>query len=132
VAVRGILYFGALVPFVVIYGTKERGLVIAPTIALIGGTLAWLLLRDFPATSARRLLYAAIVALVLGEVTWAFGNWSVSGLVGGAGIWLVFYVLSGSLEHAVQGALDRRTALEYAAVGLVGAAILLLSSPWRA
>jgi hypothetical protein len=85
VGVRVVVYALALLLIVVIYSTKERALLVAPAIALVGG----------------------------------------------AALWLALYVLSGTLEAEAGGSLDRRIALEYIVVAVVGAAfILLVSRPW--
>jgi hypothetical protein len=131
VAVRVVVYLIALVAMVLIFGTKERGLFIAPPVAVIGGAGTWYLLGDTPADPRRRMILAAGVGLLLGQLTWAFGYWNVAALVGGAGLWLGFYVLSGVAEHAASLNLDRRIAAEYALVALIGAlVILVVARPW--
>jgi hypothetical protein len=133
VAVRVIVYIVALVVMVLIYGTKQRGLIIAPPIAIIGGAAAWYLLGDTPLDSRRRLITAGGVALLMGELTWAFGYWNVPALVGGAGLWLGFYVLSGVVEHGASLSLDRRIAVEYGLVAAIGTIVILaVARPWSA
>ncbi len=99
VAVRVAVYVIALVLMGVIYGTKERGLFIAPPVGLIGAAGMWYLLGDTPVDTRRRITMAAGVGLVLAELTWAFGYWDVAALVGGAALWLGFYVLSGTVPR---------------------------------
>ena len=131
VAVRVVVYVIALVLIVLIYGTKERGLLIAPPVALVGIAGAWYLLGDTPTQRRRRIVLALGVGLLLGELTWAFGYWNVTPLVGGAGLWLAFYVLSGVVEHGALHNLDRRIAAEYALVALLGTlVILVVARPW--
>ena len=132
VIVRIAVYVAALVPIVFIYGTKERGLIIAPPIGLICAAATWYLLGDTPAQTTRRLLLAAGVGLVLAELTWALGYWSVMPFVGGAALWLAFYVLSGVVEHGASDTLDRRITFEYGFVALVGVVVVMLTAPWRA
>lgn len=131
VAIRVIVYILALVLMVLVYGTKQRGLVIAPPVALLGAAGSWYLLGDTPLDRRRRLINAAGVGLLLGELTWAFGYWNVPPLVGGAALWLGFYVLSGVIEHGASLTLDRRIAVEYALVALIGMlVILVVARPW--
>lgn len=131
--VRILVYFLALVALVLIFGTKQRGLLIAPPIALVGSAATWYLLGDTPAEGPRRLTLSVGVGFVLGQLTWAFGYWNVAALVGGAGLWLGFYVLSGVAEHGASSTLDRRVALEYGVVALIGAlVILVVARPWSA
>lgn len=131
VAVRVAVYVLALALMVVVYGTKARGLFMAPPVALLAAAGTWYLLGDTPADRRRRLLCSGGVGLLLGELTWAFGYWNVAAVVGGAGLWLGFYVLSGVVEHAATDNLDRRIGAEYALVALIGAlVILLVVRPW--
>ncbi len=129
---RVVIYLVALVPITWIYSTKERGLLIAPPIALIAAVASWFFFGEADASPRRRLIYAAVVGLAVLELTWAFGYWAVVPFVGGAGIWLSFYVLSGVAEHALAGTLNRRVTVEYVVVSLVGVIVVLASAPWRA
>ena len=135
VGVRVLVYLVGLILMVLVYGTKQRGLIIAPPVALVGGAGTWYLLGDTPLTSRARLINAAGVGLLLAELTWALGYWDISGagLVGGASLWLAFYVLSGVIEHAASQTLDRRIGIEYALVAVIGTIGILWSShPWSA
>jgi hypothetical protein len=133
IAVRVVVYLVALALMVLVYGTRQRGLFIAPPIALISAAGTWYLLGDTPLDARRRLLNAAGVGILLAELTWAFGYWNVPALVGGAGLWLGFYVLSGVVEHGASLSLDQRIAAEYALVGLIGTLVILaVARPWSA
>ena len=129
---RVVVYLVALVPITWIYSTKERGLLIAPPIAAIAAVASWFFFGEARPSPIRRAVYAAVVGLAVLELTWAFGYWAVVPFVGGAAIWLSFYVLSGVAEHALAGTLDRRVTVEYAVVSLVGVVVVLASAPWRA
>ena len=130
-AVRAAVYIVALVLMGLIYGTKERGLFIAPPVGLLGAAGTWYLLGDTPVDARRRLVLAAGVGSLLAELTWAFGYWDVAALVGGAALWLGFYVLSGIVEHGASLSLDNRIAAEYAVVAAIGSLIILvLTRPW--
>jgi hypothetical protein len=133
IAVRVVVYLVALALMVLVYGTRQRGLFIAPPIALISAAGTWYLLGDTPLDARRRLLNAAGVGILLAELTWALGYWNVPALVGGAGLWLGFYVLSGVVEHGASLSLDQRIAAEYALVGLIGTLVILaVARPWSA
>jgi hypothetical protein len=125
------VYLVALVLMGLIYGTKERGLFIAPPVGLLGAAGTWYLLGDTPVDARRRLILAGGVGLLLAELTWAFGYWNVAALVGGAALWLGFYVLSGVVEHGAALSLDHRIAAEYALVAAIGSlVILVVARPW--
>jgi hypothetical protein len=133
VSVRVAVYLIGLVLMVLVYGTKQRGLLIAPPIGLIGAAGTWYLLGDTPLDARRRLVNALVAGLLLAELTWAVGYWDVAALVGGAGLWLAFYVLSGVVEHGASQSLDRRIAAEYALVALIGSVVILaVARPWSA
>jgi hypothetical protein len=131
VAMRVLVFAIALLFIVLIYSTKERALFIAPPIALIVGAATWYLLGDTPLDGRRRLWFAGTAALILVELTWSIGYWSTLPLVGGAALWLGLYVLSGVLEASATASLDRRIAMEYAAVAAIGLVLVLaISRPW--
>lgn len=131
VVVRALVYVIALVLIVLIYGTKARGLFIGPPIGLLTGVGTWYLLGDTPADGRPRIWLASGVGAVMAEMTWAIGYWSVVPFVGGAALWLCFYVLSGVVEHGAGGVLDRRVLLEYVSVAVVGTlVVVLLAHPW--
>jgi hypothetical protein len=133
VAVRVIVYLVALALMVLIVGTKLRGLLIAPPIAVLSAAGTWYVLGDTPLDGRRRLINAGGVGLLLAELTWAVGYWDVPALVGGAALWLGFYVLSGVVENAASLSLDRRIAAEYAGVALLGSVVILaIAQPWNA
>lgn len=133
VAVRVLVYIVGLALMVLVYGTKQRGLVIAPPVGVIGAAGTWYLLGDTPLDGRQRLMAAGTVFLLLGELTWALGYWNVPALIGGAALWLGFYVLSGVVEHGASHTLDRRIAAEYAIVALIGTLVILgVARPWSA
>ena len=131
VAVRVFVYLIGLALMVLLFGTPLRGLLIALPVGVVSGAGTWYLLGDTPLDARRRLINAAGVGLLLAELTWVVGYWNVPALVGGATLWLGFYVLSGVIEHAAALTLDRRIAAEYALVALIGAVVILaVARPW--
>jgi hypothetical protein len=133
VAVRVAVYILALILIVLVYGTRERGLLIAPPIGVLAAAGTWYLLGDTPLVARRRIVLSVGIGLLLAELTWAFGYWNVASLVGGAALWLAFYVLSGVTEHGAVLNLDRRIAAEYSLVASAGALVILaVARPWSA
>jgi len=131
VLVRVLVYIIALVLIVLVYGTRQRGLIVAPPVGLVAAAGTWYLLGDTPLDPRRRLINALGVGLLLAELTWAVGYWDVLPPVGGAGLWLAFYVLSGVVEHGAAANLDRRIAREYAVVAFIGVVVILtFARPW--
>src|SRR5438105_2392120 len=127
VAVRVVVYLVALAAIVLIYGTKQRALYIAPPIGLLTGLGTWYLLGDTTADPLRRLYLAGGVGLLLAELTWVLGYWKVPVFVGSAALWFALYVLSGIIEHGAGRSLERRIVVEYSVVASVGVVVILLS-----
>ena len=124
-------YVAAFALFTMVYQTKERSLVTATSTAALAALLSVVLLRSAPASFTRTALYAVLIGLAAGEVTWALNYWVVLALVGGAVLLLVFYVLVGVVDGILHGELNRRLLIEYSSVGLLGFLLILSTGPWR-
>ena len=124
-------YVAAFTLFTMIYQTKERSLVTATSMAVLAALLSLAMLRSAPAPRKRTMLYAGLIGLAAGEVTWALNYWVVLALVGGAVLLLLFYVLVGVAEGILAGELTRRLLIEYSSVGLLGFLLILSTGPWR-
>ena len=124
-------YLAAFGLFTLVYQIKERSLISATTTAFVAAVLSLVLLRGAGAARERTLLYAALIGVALGEVTWALNYWVVRELVGGAVLLLIYYVLVGLIEIVLRGELSRRLLAEYLGVGIVGFLFILSTAPWR-
>lgn len=124
-------YLAALGLFTLIYQIKERSVISAISTALVAGLLSLALLRGAGALRRRTMLYAILIGLALGEVSWALNYWVVKELVGGAVLLLLYYVLVGLIEIVLRGELSRRLLAEYIGVGIVGFLFILSTAPWR-
>jgi hypothetical protein len=124
-------YVAAFALFTLIYQTKQRSLVTATSMAALAALLSAVMLRSAPSPRRRTTLYAALIGLAAGEVTWALNYWVVLALVGGAVLLLLFYVLVGVVEGILAGQLSRRLLIEYSGVGLLGFLLILSTGPWR-
>lgn len=124
-------YLAAFGLFTLIYQIKERSLISATTTAFVSLLLSLAMLRGAGAARQRTILYAALIGMALGEVTWALNYWVVRELVGGAVLLLVFYVIVGLIEIVLRAALSRRLLAEYLGVGIVGFLFILSTAPWR-
>ena len=124
-------YVAAFALFTMVYQTKVRSLITATSMAGLAALLSLIMLRSTPSPRKRALLYAGLIGLVTGEVTWALNYWVVLALVGGAVLLLMFYVLVGLVEGILHGELSRRLLIEYSSVGLLGFLLILSTGPWR-
>ena len=126
----GLLLFTHGVAFfllIVIYSNKWRSLYSASAIAL-ATTLMLLQLTDGEEIAwLRRLLYAVVGGLLIGQMTWALNFWAAVGWTGGIMLLVCFYFIAGMSLHAIRGKLGRREALEYILVSAVAAGITAFS-----
>jgi hypothetical protein len=126
-----LIYLAAFGLFTLIYQIKERSLISATSTAFVSVLLSLAMLRAAGAARSRTFLYAALIGVALGEVTWALNYWVVRELVGGAVLLLVFYVIVGLIEIVLRAELSRRLLAEYLGVGIVGFLFILSTAPWR-
>ncbi len=116
-----IVGFGlALLMFVVIYYTRTRSALSATGVLLVGGMAALALLRQRPQAITKTWLFAAIIGVCLGQITWALNYWRMGALQAGLLLLVIFYVLVGLAQQQIFGTLSRRALWEFGAVSLVG------------
>lgn len=137
-----LVHMNALFLYGAIYVLKLRSLFSASSLVVLSFLQAFVLLRRSPhgqpaasqeyadslsspgraePTNRRApLVYAAIVGLCVGEMTWPLNYWVVEGMVGGVFLLSIFYSLVNLSRHHLQGTLTRRIVFEYVLVGLLG------------
>ena len=118
-------YTIALILYIALYGLRWRSLFSATGVLAVSGLLSLELLREESQHIGRTWLYAGIIALAMGELTWALNYCSLDAKVGGYLLLLVFYLLTGLSQQYLWGRLKRRVAIEYSLVGAAGLAALL-------
>jgi hypothetical protein len=114
-----LIYVTAFFLYSAIYGQRVRSLFSATSIVVSSFLLALALLHRYGGKRQTRL-YAAIIGLCVGQVTWPLNYWVVSGMFGGAFLLFVLYALANPARLQLQGQLTWRAALEYILVGLIG------------
>jgi intracellular septation protein A len=124
------VYVAALFLFVTVYTSRVRSILSASSVLLVSGMLALDLFRIPPNKAWRLWLYAGLVALTMGQLTWAMNYVRMDARVGGAFLLLVFYVLTGIIQQYLWRRLTRRMLLEYAFVGLMGMALVSGLARW--
>lgn len=126
-----LLYALALVPLALVSQSRGPQWLTAVGAGLVGYVFGTVLILRLGAPLAQASVYGLGFGLVLAEVAWAISYWSVASLVGGAVLWLVFYVLAGLSQAALEDSLDRRVIIEYAVVTALGLGMVLLARPWE-
>ncbi|GAB4541343.1 MAG: hypothetical protein Kow0063_32120 [Anaerolineae bacterium] len=115
--------------FVVIYQTRARSILTATEILCVSGLLAASLFRAGPAQMGRSWLFAGLVALVMGQCTWAINLWRIPPLTAGLWLLLVYYLFTGLAQQHLLGRLTRRALVEFAVVAAVGLFVILRYAP---
>jgi len=74
--------------------------------------------------TAKTWLFAAVISLSMGQITWTLNYWRVSALTDGFLLLLIFYVLVGLAQQQLLGKLSRRALWEFGSV--VAVALLVI------
>ncbi len=119
-----ISYALALALFTVIYYPRLRSVVSASGVMLTAGLLALALLRSRPDRTPTVWLYSTVIALSLGQMTWALNYWRVGTLQAGLVLFAAFYALTTAARQSLNNRLTRRAVAE---IGGVTAVILAAS-----
>lgn len=125
VGLTALTYIVALALFGWARFTGTRAALSSTFTAALAGLLSLRLLMLNGGGFARSLMYSGMVGLVVGEAMWAMNYWRVVPIGAGLLLLVIFYVSHGLLQQHLTGHLTRRTAIEFAAVGVVGAVIAL-------
>jgi len=118
------VHFLALILLAMIYVQKLRSLYSAVAIVAVVSALAFLAMQGVSHPRERRLLYAVLTGLVLGETTWALNYWRATGWLGGAVLFVCFYFITGLILAHLERALRFRDVVEYGGVALLAFGIL--------
>ncbi len=114
--------------FGLIFGARLRTVISAPGIMVASGLLSVELYRNSETSAWRIWLYAALTALLMGELIWALNYTALSTPAGAALLLLAFYTLTGLVQQHLWGRLTPRVIIEYLVVlglGLLAVIILL-------
>ena len=115
--------------FSAIFAPKVRSIVSATAILVASALIAAELFRG-SARGSLHPIYVGVVALALGQVTWALNYWVLGALAGGAILLLVFYTLTGIIRSYLDGTLGVRILSEHLAVAGVGLLAVVAGGLW--
>ena len=130
----------AFLLFSVVYGAKVRSLFSASAAGVVAALLLFeLLSRDaawhralgLPVEGRRTTLGLLSLAggLLVAELMWGLNYWAaLSTLIGGAFLFVVFYIVHGLASHYVDRNLSRQLLVEYGIVGAVGLGAVFASA----
>lgn len=123
-------YLTAFSLFAAIYSTKIRSSVSATAILAISILISLEMFRGTESNVQRTWLYATVVGIVMGQITWALNYWVISGLAGGVFLLIAFYILCGIVQNHFLGKLNLRLAAEFGVVGIIGLGLAMSSGFW--
>lgn len=129
-----LVHLTAVILFIVIYDARLRSLVSGTAVLLVATLLPARLFWPLTPNLRQTFLYAAIVGLALGQMTWVFNYWRLSGLQGGFLLLLLLYSLTGLLQQHLAGQFEdakngRRILLEYGGVIVIGLLVVGTAVP---
>jgi hypothetical protein len=110
-----------------IYIHKVRSLFSATAVLIVGILLLIALTEGEEELFVRRLVYALVGGLMLGQVTWALNYWQATGWTGGAVLLVCFYLFGGLILTHLRSSVHLRDVIEYGAVSSVALGIVVYS-----
>ncbi len=117
-------YVVALVFFIVVYQTRSRSALSATMILLISAMVALALLRQTPKEIKKTWLFAAVIGLSMGQITWALNYWRTGALNAGLLLFLIFYLMVGLAQQRLLGTFSRKTLWEFGAIASVALLVI--------
>jgi hypothetical protein len=112
--------------FILIYQTRSRSAISATSVMVVSAIGALGLLGYDPKQVSKIWLFAAVVGLGLGQITWALNYWRTGALNAGLLLFLIFYVLVGLSQQQLAGTLSQRSLWEYGAIASVALVVILI------
>lgn len=124
-----IAYVLAFALYSAIFAPKFRSILSATAVLVASGLIAAELLRG-TGRPASHPLWVGVIALVLGQATWALNYWVLGALAGGAILLLIFYTVTGIVRSHLNDALVPSVLTEHLAVAGVGLAAVFVGGLW--
>jgi len=119
-----VTYVIAFIALAMIYINKYRSVYSASAVTLICFLLLLQMTDGEHASLLRRIVYAVVGALVVGQVTWVINYWSATGWTGGAFLLAVFYLVAGLSAAQLRDRVQAFDVVEFGGVALVAIAIV--------
>jgi hypothetical protein len=112
--------------FAVVYSYDVALVPSALALGLVSLLLSVEVLREAEADPVRALVFAGIVGLIVSQARWALYFLPLESYLAGVFLLLVFYMVSGLVQHHLTDDLDGPVILEFATIALVGVLIVTL------
>lgn len=124
-----IAYGISFVLFSAIFAPKVRSILSATAVLVASALIAAELLRG-SGRPALHPLWVFVIAVTLGQVTWALNYWVLGAYAGGAILLLVFYTITGLVRSYLNGSLAPRLLTEHLVVAGAGLAAVVAGGLW--
>ncbi len=119
-----VTYVIGFISLAMIYINKYRSVFSASSVAIICFFLLLQMTDGEHVMLARRVVYAVVGALVVGQVTWVINYWSATGWTGGAFLLAVFYLVAGLSAAQLRDRVQPFDVVEFGGVALIAIAIV--------
>jgi hypothetical protein len=117
----------AFLALAMIYVHKVRSAFSATAVLIVAFLMLIALTEGEEGLIQRRLVYALVGGIALGQVTWGLNYWPATGWIGGAVLLICFYFVGGLLLTHLRQGVQARDIAEYGTVGTAAFAILVYS-----
>jgi hypothetical protein len=117
----------AFLALAMIYIHKVRSLFSATAVMFIGVALLLALSEGEHELFNRRLVYALVGGIMLGQVTWSLNYWQATGWTGGAVLLVCFYLFGGMILTQFRRGVHIRDVVEYGSVSAIAFGIVVYS-----
>jgi hypothetical protein len=117
----------AFLTLAMVYIHKVRSIFSATAVMIIGLLLFLALTEGEDDLFIRRLVYALVGGIMLGQVTWGLNYWQATGWTGGAVLLVCFYLFGGLILTHLRRGLWPRDVVEYGAVSIIALGIVVYS-----
>jgi hypothetical protein len=122
-------YLLAFALFAIIYHTRSRSLITATLMMFTAALLALDLLSVADVQFGRVVMFAGVVALIVGESTWVLNYWQTSAWAGGLLLLLIFYFSANVAHQYLLERLGASVLVEFAVVAISVLAVILIKAP---
>ncbi len=119
-----VTYVIGFISLAMIYINKYRSVFSASAVAIIAFFLLLQMTDGEHALLLRRVVYAVVGALVVGQVTWVINYWSATGWTGGAFLLAVFYLVAGMSGAQLRDRVHLFDVVEFGGVALTAIVIV--------